>query len=310
MATDAANHAGAAPHQGSSGSAVWGGRFLRRDFSEILSECWNYRELLHQLTLRDIRIRYKQALMGLAWALLMPGLVILGGLVVRFAMARLAHSHLEGVDVEGMAIKALAWSFFVGAIGFATSSLTGNMALITKVYFPREVLPLSAIFAQGFDSLIGGVTLVVVLSVFGVRWSWAWAWVVLLALLLVCFTAAAALFLSCANLFFRDVKYIVQVFLMFGIFFTPVFFEPAMLGRFGGYAMLNPLAPILEGLRLAMTEGHNLFMPLVTRGMSSGPELLVWSPWLLAYAAAWAIGGLFASALLFHRLALAFAEYV
>ena len=129
-------------------------------------------------------------------------------------------------------------------------------------------------------------------------------------MLILMFTAATALFISCANLFFRDVKYIVQVLLTFGIFFTPVFFEPRMFGQLGGRLMLlNPLAPLLEGLRLSIVHGHNLVTPLVTAS-ANGASFPTWSPWYLAYSAAWAIIGLIASALIFHRAEAVFAEYV
>ena len=151
----------------------------------------------------------------------------------------------------GIAMKAVPWSFFVGALGFATNSLTGNSNLVTKIYFPREVLPLAATLAQVADSAIGLSALLVAGLFLGVHFGAAALWAPVLVLL-IAFTAGSALVVSCANLFFRDVKYIVQVLLSFGIFFTPVFFEPEMLGPTGArLMMLNPLAPILEGLRLA-----------------------------------------------------------
>ena len=275
----------------------------------MVTDFWHYRELLYELTLRDLRVRYKQAVMGFAWAVFLPVLVVVAGLVVRFAMAYLSGSHLSGDAVAGMTVKAVPWAFFLGAIGFATPSLTNNATLVTKVYFPREVVPLSATLAQAFDSLIGSLALAAVLPFLGVRPSGTLAWVPLLLVLLLCFTVAAALFLSCANLFFRDVKYIVQVLLTFGIFFTPVFFEPGMLGPTGSrIIMLNPLAPILEGLRLCIAQRHDLLAPLF--GLARDGAILLWDPWYLAYAALWGVGGLLGSALLFHRLEFVFAEYV
>lgn len=273
-------------------------------------EVWRYRELLYQLTLRDIRIRYKQAVMGFGWAVFMPGLIVLAGTLVRFAMAYMGGSKVQLSEIAGMAVKAVPWSFFVGAIGFATASLTGNLQLVSKIYFPREVLPLSATLAQCFDTAIGSITLAIALPFLGVHYGVSLLWVPLLALLIVMFTAATALFISCANLFFRDVKYIVQVLLTFGIFFTPVFFEPRMFGAVGGRLMLlNPLAPLLEGLRLSIVQGHDLLSPLVTTA-ANGTSFPVWSPWYLAYSAAWAVIGLVVSALIFHRSEAVFAEYV
>ena len=275
-----------------------------------VNEIWRYRELLYQLTLRDVRIRYKQAVMGFAWAVLMPGLIVAAGTLVRFAMAYMSGGNVAIAEIAGMAVKALPWAFFVGAIGFATSSLTGNLPLVSKIYFPREVLPLSATFAQSFDSTIGALTVAIALPLIGVHYTLAALWVIPLAALIFLFTAGAALFLGCANLFFRDVKYIVQVLLTFGIFFTPVFFEVRMFGPLGArLMMLNPLAPLLEGLRLSVVQGHNLLHPLL-QPAAHGGVVLAWSPWYLAYSAAWAVLGFLASALIFHRAEAVFAEYV
>ena len=306
--TDAGTPAPPAAVQAPTAPTVRGG--VLAELREIGQDIWDYHELLLQLTRRDIRIRYKQAIMGLGWAVFMPVFVVLAGLLVRFAMAHLSHTSLEAASVAGLAVKSVPWSFFVGSLGFATASLVGNSNLVSKIYFPREVLPLSATLAQGFDSLIGSATVAVGIGLMGVRPTWALLWLPGLAALVICFTAATGLFVGCANLFFRDVKYIVQVLLSFGIFFTPVFFEPAMFGPLGArLMMLNPLAPMLEGLRLSVVEGHNLLEPL-TVVAKNGQAVLAWSPWYLAYGAVWAGGGLLGSALLFHRLESKFAEYL
>jgi lipopolysaccharide transport system permease protein len=208
-----------------------------------------------------------------------------------------------------MAVKAVPWAFFMGAINFAVGSLTGNLTLVSKIYFPREVMPLSSVLAQGWDSTIGAIAIAAMLPFLGIWPQAQWLWGIPLTLLLITFTAATALFLSCANLFFRDVKYIVQVLLTFGIFFTPVFFEPHMFGEVGAQVMmLNPIAPILEGYRLALVEGQSLWSTLYA---TVGDDTVrVWAPWYLAYSAAWAILGLIGATLMFHRLEFLFAEYV
>ena len=279
-----------------------------RDMGEVLHEIWEYRELLYQLSLRDIRIRYKQAVMGLAWAIFMPALIVLAGLMVKYIMARLSGGDLQTESVGAVAVKSIPWAFFVGSIGFATNSLVGNRSLITKIYFPREVFPVSATVAQSFDTTIGAIALLFVLPFLGAQLSLALLWVPFLALLLVMITLAVGFFLACGNLFFRDVKYIVRVLLTFGIFFTPVFFEPVDLGALGAQLIyVNPLAPILEGLRLTVLESHNLLVPIVT---GSGAERLVlWTPLYLLYSVVWGVGGLVLSSLLFHRLEFVFAEY-
>ena len=272
-------------------------------------EVWQHRELLEQLTKRDIKLRYKQAAMGFAWAIFMPCLIVLSGLIIRFAMAQISGQALHPKDVANIAVKGVGWSFFVGALGFATASLIGNSNLVTKIYFPREVLPLSSVAAQGFDTSIGLLTLVVILPFLGVRLHASFVWVPLLLFLLVTFTTGVSMFLSCANLFFRDVKYIVQVVLMFGIFFTPIFFEPAMLGPRGALlAIINPLTGILEGLRLAVVDGRDLMHPIM--GMVKGVERPIWNPWELVYSAVCAVSILVGSTLMFRRLQPLFAEYV
>jgi lipopolysaccharide transport system permease protein len=272
-------------------------------------EVWQHRELLEQLTRRDIKLRYKQAAMGFAWAVFMPCLIVLSGLIIRYAMAQISGQTLHQVDIANIAIKGVGWAFFVGALGFATASLVGNSSLVTKIYFPREVLPLSSVGAQSFDTSIGLLTLLIILPLLGVRVHASLVWVPLLLLLLVLFTTGVSLFLSCANLFFRDVKYIVQVVLMFGIFFTPIFFEPAMLGAKGAHlAMINPLTGILEGLRLSVVDGRNLLYPITE--VVNGVERSVWTPWELVYSAACAVIAVLGAAMMFRRLQHLFAEYV
>ena len=250
----------------------------------MVSELGEYYELLLQMTLRDIRVRYKQAVMGFAWAILMPMLVVGAGFIVKYAMAQMAGSELETDSFAGMTVKAIPWAFFVGALGFATNSLVANINLVTKIYFPREIFPLSAVLAQTFDSTIGSGVVAVILFVFlGVGISFQILWAIPLVILLLAFTTGMALVFSSANLFFRDVKYIVQVVLTFGIFFTPVFYEPANLGPVGSQLMmLNPLAPLLEGFRLSVVEHHNLLHSLTVIS-PVGQEILAWHPLYLLY---------------------------
>lgn len=281
---------------------------IRMVLKEVAADFREYRDLLFQLTLRDLRIRYKQAVMGFGWAVLMPALVVLAGILVRGAMAYIGGRELETAEIVGVAVKSVPWAFFVGAIGFATNSLTSNTTLVTKIYFPREVFPVAAVLAQSVDSSIGTLALALVLPFLGVSYGLNVFWVLLLALLLFLFTLAVGLFLSCANLFFRDVKYLVRVMLTFGIFFTPVFFEPSMFGPTGAWVMmLNPLSPLLEGIRLAVVEGHNLLEPLWITVQNE--SVIAWQPWFMAYSAAWTLFGLFGSTVMFHRLEYVFAEY-
>jgi lipopolysaccharide transport system permease protein len=277
------------------------------DLRDITRDLAQSRDLLQQLTLRDIRIRYKQAAFGFAWALLMPMVIVLAGLAIRAAIAYAAGVQLNTHQIGAMAVKAVPWAFFVGCINMGTPSLISNIQLVTKVYFPREVLPLAAVLAQSFDSSIGALLVACILPLFGIGVSLQLLWVPALLVCLWTFAVACVLFLSCANLFFRDVKYLVQVFLTFGIFLTPVLMDASMFGPKGAsIIMLNPVAPLLEGLRLAIVEHHNLLRPYTT----PFGGFLVWRPWYLAYSFGWAFLGLLGSALLFHRSERRFAEII
>jgi lipopolysaccharide transport system permease protein len=281
----------------------------RSELAEIVRDLIGAKELIRQLVIRDLRVRYKQAVLGFAWAIFMPALIVGCGVLVRLAISHVSGTPFDPSTIGGLTLKGLAWGFFVSSINVSTASLIGNRNLITKVYFPREVLPVSAMLAQGVDTATGCVLFLLLAPLFGLDLSVQILWAPLLILLLISTTVAVGMLLACANVFFRDVKYIVQTLLTFGIFFTPVFFEPQMLGPTGSrLAMLNPLAPMLEGLRLAVIDGHNLLTPLsvaVPKGVA-----IVWEPWYLAYAAAWGIGGIIVSALIFHRAEAAFPEYV
>jgi lipopolysaccharide transport system permease protein len=314
----ASTSAGDAPHPLTTGSASDPLRASPRlrpspeqnailvDLREIIGDFVRYHELLTELTMRDLRIRYKQAVMGVAWAVLTPLVVVLAGWVVRVAFSYLSGAPVARAELAGVAIKSVGWSFFVGALGFSTASIPANIALVTKVYFPRELLPVSALLTQVVDTAVGAAALLLLLPLFGVRATPALLWVLPLVVLLVLVTLAISLLASCANVFFRDARHLVQLVISFGIFFTPVFFDAAAVGPRGAWLlMLNPLAPILEGLRFAVVDGHNLLVPLV-----SPTGVALWSPWTLAYAAAWAILGSAASAVIFHRAEFKFAEYV
>lgn len=284
-------------------------RSLVGELVHAVGEVWRARELLTQLVLRDIRVRYKQAIMGFAWAILMPLVIVLAGTMIRVAMATVSGRPLVPAMIGGTAVKGLIWAFFSGALGTTTQSLLANKSLVTKLYFPREVLPLSSVAAQCVDTSIGAAALLLALPFLGLTVSPQLLWLPVLLLLLLLLTVAVGLFTSCANLFFRDVKYIVQVVLTFGIFLTPVFFEPVMLGPLGGrLLMLNPISPIIEGVRLAVIDGHNLLETLVVYNRR-GVGVLSWTPWYLVYTATVALLGLVGSMRLFRRSAVVFAEY-
>src|SRR3989304_8226643 len=182
---------------------------------EMISELIEYRHLLFMLTWRDIRVRYKQSIMGFLWAIFMPMMIVCAGILVKKGFSIVSGKPMEFMELASVSVKALPWAFFVGSIRFATNSLVGRSNLVTKIYFPREVLPLSSVLANLFDFLIAGAVLILILAIARIGVSIYLLWLPLILIFLILFTAGISMFLSCANLFFRDVKYIVEVILTF-----------------------------------------------------------------------------------------------
>jgi ABC-type polysaccharide/polyol phosphate export permease len=251
-----------------------------------------YRDLLLMLTWRDVKIRYKQSIMGFLWAILMPVLIVGSGLIVMIAYSTISGRPISAADVLSVAVKAVPWAFFVGATRFATNSLIMNKELITKVYFPREILPIASVLANLFDFAVAAIVLVLVLLVTRVGISIYQLWIPFLLAVLVLLTAGFAILLSCANLFFRDVKYLVEVALTYGIFFTPVFYSASKLGKWSFIVMLNPVGPILEAINNVVVLHQ--------------PPDLFW----LGYSAAWAGLGSLLAWWIFQNAESAFAESI
>jgi ABC-type polysaccharide/polyol phosphate export permease len=218
-----------------------------RSTSSLFQMFVRHRDLLYMLTSRDITVKYKQSVMGLLWAILMPLLVSTAGVLVKAGLAHLAHRPVQVNEVLAVTVRALPWSFFVSSIRFSTASLSGNAHLVTKVAFPRMVFPLSAVASQLFDFAIASVVVVAGAVIAGVGVRGHILWVPVLLLMMVAQAAGLALLLSAANLFYRDVKYLVEILITFGIFFTPVFYDVDLFGPLGHLLFLNPLAPIIVG---------------------------------------------------------------
>ena len=215
---------------------------------ESIREIITYRDLLYMMVWRDIRIKYKQSVIGIMWAVFMPMVIVGTGILVRYGFALASHAPVDFNDLAAVSVKAVPWAFFVSTIRFSTGSLVGNPNLVTKIYFPKIIFPISSMFSQMFDLAIASGLLAVVLAFMRIGLSVHLLWVpILLALLVLCATGMGIL-LSAANLFYRDVKYLVEVVVTFAIFFTPVFYDVSMFGKWAYIFLLNPLAPILEGI--------------------------------------------------------------
>jgi lipopolysaccharide transport system permease protein len=257
-----------------------------------LQELYKYRELLYTIAYRDVKVRYKQSIMGVMWAILMPVLIVLSGVVIRYAYAVAAHAPLQTADITSVAVKSLPWAFLVSSIRFACLSLTNNKDLVTKVYFPKEIFPLGAVLASLFDFMVASGALTIFLLLVKTGWSLYLLWIPFLLLTMVILAAGIGMVVAAASLFFRDVKFIVEVLLTFGIFFTPVFYDVTMFGDKGKWLLLNPVSPILDAFGACV-------------GRHQAPDL----PWL-AYSVSFAALALIGGYVFFKHLEPGFAESV
>lgn len=272
---------------------------------QLAQEVYAYRELLLALTYRDIRVKYKQALFGVMWVFFMPVLAVSSGIVFRAAMAFFRSGDFSDLvlpDIIGVMVKSLPWLLFASVLSSSSSSLLGAAGLITKIYFPREVIPFSAVLSALFDfaiSITGLCIVLVLIGVFSAQGSSGLAWhatlwlVPPLMLTLLVMAVGLGLLLGAGNLFFRDVKYLVSVATQFGLFFSLVYFKVSELGQYGWVFLFNPVTPVLEALRMAVVEGR------IDPGL--------W-PWL-GYSAAFALAALFVGARVFEKAEYLFAEY-
>lgn len=250
------------------------------------------RDLLYMIAWREIKIRYKQSVMGFLWAILVPAVIVAAGVVVRYGMSALSGKPISGREIAAITVKGLVWAFFAGALRFSSTSLIGNPNLVTKIYMPREIFPLAAILSQLLDFGIASVLIAVVMMVARIGATWQLLWVPLLLVLIVALATGWALLVSAACLFFRDVKYLVEVVITFAIFVTPVFYDVEMFKKWANVLLLNPLAPLIEGLEKCVVYG-------------ASPAL----PWV-AYSGAVALVSLIAGFYFFKRWEPAFAESI
>ena len=259
---------------------------------EVIREVLHHRDLLYMLTWREIKIRYKQSIMGFAWALLMPVVIVGAGVVVRVVFSSFSGTPVKMTDIASVAVKSAPYAFMVAGIRFGTSSLIGNANLLSKVYMPRLVFPLAAVAAQMMDFVIAATVLGIALLFMGVGTSVELLWLPLLFVILLMLVVASAILLSAASLFFRDVKYLVDVMLTFAVFFVPVVYDANALGRWRPAILLNPVSPVLQSISDTVV-GHHM------------PDL-AW----LGYSAAFGVGLLALSVSAFRKLEPFFAESV
>jgi lipopolysaccharide transport system permease protein len=256
-----------------------------------LYEVWKYRELLYFLAWRDITVRYKQTVLGAAWAIIQPFFTMV---VFSLFFGRLAGIPSDGVPYPIFSFAALVpWTFFANGLSQASDSLVGSSALITKVYFPRLVIPIARAVAGIVDFLLAFAVLVGLMFYYGIVPSSKIFWLPLLLLLALSTSLGVGLWLSAMNVKFRDVRYLVPFLTQLWMFSTPVAYPSSLLSEpWRTVYGLNPMVGVVEGFRWALL------------GTSTAPGSIIIASSLVTLSIL--IGGMF----YFRRMEKTFADIV
>jgi lipopolysaccharide transport system permease protein len=239
-----------------------------------LRDLWQYRELALFLTWRDISVRYKQTALGAAWAIIQPFMTMV---VFSVFFGRLGRIPSDGLPYPLFAFCALLpWQLFSNSLSEAGNSLVSNQALVTKVYFPRLVIPVAATLAGLLDFAIAFVLLLAMMAFYGVVPTGA-AWTLPLFLLLALATAlGVGLWLSALNVQYRDVRYTIPFLTQFWLFATPIAYPSSMIPeRWRALYGLNPMAGVVEGFRWALLGTGRAPGPLLAVSVVASLALLV-----------------------------------
>jgi len=230
-------------------------------------ELWAYRELLYFLVWRDIKVRYKQTAIGAAWAVLQPLLTMA---VFWLFLGKLAKLPSNGLPYPVFYFSGLVpWTYFAYSLNYATNTVVSNQFLLTKVYFPRLVLPFSAVLSGLVDFAIGFVLLIFILLGYHIVPGISVLWLPALLFLAICTALGVGLWLSALNALYRDVRYVIQFVVQFWMFASPVMYPSTLVSerypRLAWLYGLNPMAGVIDGFRWALTG----------RGQAPGLLLLV-----------------------------------
>jgi lipopolysaccharide transport system permease protein len=220
-------------------------------------DLYRYRELFYFLSWRDILVRYKQTVIGIAWAVVRPFLTMV---VFTIVFGKLAKLPSEGAPYPILVFSAvLPWQFFANALSETSNSLIGNANLISKIYFPRLIIPASSVITSFVDFLISGVILVALMVWY--QFVPGWRVVTLPFFVAIAFAASigCGLWLAALNVKYRDFRYIIPFIVQFGLFISPVGFSSSIVpGRWRLLYSINPMVGVIDGFRWAIIGGETL----------------------------------------------------
>lgn len=223
----------------------------------MFKRLYAYRDLLLVFIWREFLIRYKQTAIGVLWAILQPVSLMLLFTFIFGVVLQTTHKNYPYTLFYFAGV--LPWTFFSGATNFAVTSLSGNFNLITKIYFPREIIPLSGVAINFIDYLIGLLVYFLMLFFYGVSLTWNVFWLFPLLIMLLMYTTAVSLLLAALNVYYRDVKLVSTFLLQFLFFATPVIYSiDAVDNRWKTLLFLNPLTFIVENMRRVTIEGRGI----------------------------------------------------
>jgi lipopolysaccharide transport system permease protein len=221
-------------------------------FNLHLKELWAYRELLYFFVWRDVKVRYKQTAIGIAWVILQPLLTML---VATLFFGRLAKLPSQGLPYSVFCFAAVVpWTYFSTALLNATNVVVENQRVITKVYFPRLILPFSAALSGLVDFFIGLAVLLIFTLAYGIRPSLTVLLLPFFLVLAILTVLSVGLWLSALNALYRDVKYLIPFIIQFWTLASPVYYSSSMVPqRYRWLYGLNPMAGVIDGFRWALT---------------------------------------------------------
>lgn len=220
---------------------------------EIFAEQWQYRELLRRMTMRDLLLRYKQTVMGLGWAVFMP---LINTAIFTVIFTRVASIEVGAPYPIYAFCGLIAWNFFASALRFSVVSLTSNPNLVTKLFFPREIFPFSAVLVSLVDFAVAGLVMAALMAYYQVGLTWAVLFLPVVVAVQVIFTAAVALLLAMGNLFYRDVKYLFEIVISVWMFASSVVYPVDRVGGWLGTLLaLNPMTHLIDAFRAVLIDG-------------------------------------------------------